>query len=155
MLPFCSGPILITSCLHRKDTRLSLWYIFVLWESLGTRLNGRSIGTKSQIQSGFHQEGKDTVQAVNYSKFASICYMTRGSHLFVPCRSVCDWDPSYQSPFWEPIKGSTHGCNLTFDLGSKLSKPFLRADQGINNARLQSDLWPVKIKQSRALEGTI
>ena len=38
MLP---GPILITSCLRRKDTRLSAWYIFAFQESLGTRLIGR------------------------------------------------------------------------------------------------------------------
>ena len=37
-LPFCFSPILITSCLHRKNTRLSLWYIFVFWESLEVRL---------------------------------------------------------------------------------------------------------------------
>ena len=37
-LPFCFGPILITSCLHRKDTRLSPQYIFAFRESLGTRL---------------------------------------------------------------------------------------------------------------------
>ena len=34
---FC--PILITSCLCRKDTRLSTWYIFAFQESLGTRLD--------------------------------------------------------------------------------------------------------------------
>ena len=34
---FC--PILITSCLRRKDTRLSTRYIFAFWESLGTRLD--------------------------------------------------------------------------------------------------------------------
>ena len=38
-LPFCFGPMLITSCLRRKDTRLSLWYIFTFRESLGTRLH--------------------------------------------------------------------------------------------------------------------
>ena len=39
MLPFCSGPILITLCLRSKDTRLSTRYIFAFWESLGTRLS--------------------------------------------------------------------------------------------------------------------
>ena len=38
MLP---GPILITSCLCRKDTRLSTRYIFAFQKSLGTRLIGR------------------------------------------------------------------------------------------------------------------
>ena len=38
MLPFCFCPILITSCLRRKDTRLSTRYIFTFRESLGTRL---------------------------------------------------------------------------------------------------------------------
>jgi len=37
-LPFCFGPILMTSCLRRKDTRLSVHYIFAFQESLGTRL---------------------------------------------------------------------------------------------------------------------
>ena len=37
-LPFCFSPILITSCLRRKDTRLSPWYTFVFWVSLGMRL---------------------------------------------------------------------------------------------------------------------
>ena len=37
-LPFCFSPILITSCLHRKDTRLSTRVQFAFWESLGTRL---------------------------------------------------------------------------------------------------------------------
>ena len=37
-LPFCIGHILITSCLRRKDTRLSPQYIFTFRESLGTRL---------------------------------------------------------------------------------------------------------------------
>ena len=37
-LPFCFGPILITSCLRRKDTRLSTRYIFAFQESLGMRL---------------------------------------------------------------------------------------------------------------------
>ena len=32
-LPFCFGPILITSCLCRKDTRLSPQYIFAFRES--------------------------------------------------------------------------------------------------------------------------
>ena len=38
MLPFCFGPILLTSCLRREDTRLSARYIFVFQESLGMRL---------------------------------------------------------------------------------------------------------------------
>ena len=38
MLPFCFCPILITSCLRTKDTRLSTRYIFAFRESLGTRL---------------------------------------------------------------------------------------------------------------------
>ena len=38
MLPFCFGLILITSCLHRKDTRLSPRYIFTFQGSLGTSL---------------------------------------------------------------------------------------------------------------------
>ena len=42
MLPFCFGPIWITSCLCRKDTRLSLRYIFEFQESLGTRLPQQS-----------------------------------------------------------------------------------------------------------------
>ena len=37
-LPFCFSPISIMSCLHRKDTRLSLWYIFTFRRSLGMRL---------------------------------------------------------------------------------------------------------------------
>ena len=37
-LPFCFCPILITSCLRRKDTRLSARYIFGFRGSLGTRL---------------------------------------------------------------------------------------------------------------------
>ena len=37
-LPFCFVPILITSCLRRKDTRLSVQYILAFQESLGTRL---------------------------------------------------------------------------------------------------------------------
>ena len=37
-MPFCIGPILITSCLRTKDTRLSLQCIFTFRESLGTRL---------------------------------------------------------------------------------------------------------------------
>ena len=37
-LPFCFSTISITSCLRRKDTRLSVRYIFAFWESLGTRL---------------------------------------------------------------------------------------------------------------------
>ena len=37
-LPFCFCPILITSCLRTKDTRLSARYIFAFQESLGTRL---------------------------------------------------------------------------------------------------------------------
>ena len=38
MLPFCFGLILITSCLHRKDTRLSPRYIFTFQGSLGMSL---------------------------------------------------------------------------------------------------------------------
>ena len=38
MLPLCFGPILIMSCLRKKDTRLSARYIFAFQESLGTRL---------------------------------------------------------------------------------------------------------------------
>ena len=38
-LPFCFCPILITSCLRTKDTRLSTRYIFTFRESLGTRLD--------------------------------------------------------------------------------------------------------------------
>ena len=38
---FLFSPILMTSCLHRKDTRLSVRYKFAFQESLGTRL-GRS-----------------------------------------------------------------------------------------------------------------
>ena len=38
-LPFCFGPILIRSCLHIKDTRLSARYIFAFQESLRTRLS--------------------------------------------------------------------------------------------------------------------
>ena len=38
-LPFCFGPILITSSLRRKDTRLSLRHIFMFRESLGMRLH--------------------------------------------------------------------------------------------------------------------
>ena len=37
-LPFCFGRILFTSCLCRKDTRLSVRYIIAFRESLGTRL---------------------------------------------------------------------------------------------------------------------
>ena len=37
-LPFWFGPILITSCSHRKDTRLSAQYIFAFQECLGMRL---------------------------------------------------------------------------------------------------------------------
>ena len=37
-MPFCFGPILITSCLRIKDTRLSTRYIFAFQENLGTRL---------------------------------------------------------------------------------------------------------------------
>ena len=37
-LPFCFRPILITSCLCNKDTRLSTRYIFAFQKSLGTRL---------------------------------------------------------------------------------------------------------------------
>ena len=37
-VPFCFCRVLITSCLHRKDTKLSLQYILAFWESLGTRL---------------------------------------------------------------------------------------------------------------------
>ena len=59
--------------------------------------------------------------------------ITRGSHLYVPCRSICDRNQNR-------IKRSKH---------------FLRANQGIKgtsklrksrikNARLQFDLWPVK-----------
>ena len=35
---FLFGPILLTSCLCTKDTRLSARYIFAFQESLGTRL---------------------------------------------------------------------------------------------------------------------
>ena len=38
-LPFCFSPILMTSCLRSKDTRLSVRYIFAFQESLGTRLS--------------------------------------------------------------------------------------------------------------------
>ena len=38
MLPFCFSPILIMSCLHRRDTRFSPWYIFAFRGSLGMRL---------------------------------------------------------------------------------------------------------------------
>ena len=31
--------------------------------------------------------------------------MTRGSHLYVPCRSVCDWDQNRIKPFWEADQG--------------------------------------------------
>ena len=37
-ITFLFIPILITSCLHRKDTRFSLWCIFAFQESLGTGL---------------------------------------------------------------------------------------------------------------------
>ena len=37
-LPFCFGSFLITSCVRRKDTRLSPRYIFTFRESLGMRL---------------------------------------------------------------------------------------------------------------------
>ena len=50
-LPFCFGPILITSCLRRKDTRLSARYIFAFQESLGTRLGDSWM----QVQMGFEQ----------------------------------------------------------------------------------------------------
>ena len=42
-MPFCFSPILIISCLHRKDTRLSQRYIFAFRESLGTRLFGDTL----------------------------------------------------------------------------------------------------------------
>jgi len=42
MLPFCFGPILGASCLRKKDTRLSVRYIFAFQESLGTRLSKMS-----------------------------------------------------------------------------------------------------------------
>ena len=29
---------------------------------------------------------------------------TRGSHIYVPCRSRIKIEPSDQSPFWRPIK---------------------------------------------------
>ena len=48
-LPFCFCPILITSCLHRKDARLSARYIFAFQKSLGTRLNTR-LSTPAQLQ---------------------------------------------------------------------------------------------------------
>ena len=38
MLPFCFSPISITSCLCRKDTRLSMREQFAFRESLGMRL---------------------------------------------------------------------------------------------------------------------
>ena len=38
-LPFCFGPISITSCLCTKDTRVSPRYIFMFRESLGMRLH--------------------------------------------------------------------------------------------------------------------
>ena len=62
--------------------------------------------------------------------------LTRGSHLYVWCRSACDRDQNWikqssadQGDFWTAkINGSrTHGCNLTFD--------------------------PLKIKHSRTSEG--
>ena len=66
--------------------------------------------------------------------------LTRGGHLYVPCRSVCDRDQNWiqrskpffgadQGDFWTAkINGSrTQGCNFTFD--------------------------PLKIKCSRASEG--
>ena len=31
---------------------------------------------------------------------------TRGSHIYVPCRSRIKIEPSNQSPFWRPIKRS-------------------------------------------------
>ena len=48
-LPFCFCPILITSCLRMKDTRLSTRYIFAFRESLGTRLMCGSPRQKSNI----------------------------------------------------------------------------------------------------------
>ena len=65
----------------------------------------------------------------------------RGSHLYVPCRSVCDQDQiesSDQSPFWEPIKGSRLPPNCD--------------NQMIKNHESNST---IKIKQSRAFEGMI
>ena len=54
MLPFCSGPILITSCLRIKDTRLSPRYIFVFWENLGTRLHVHIGACTSRVGKASH-----------------------------------------------------------------------------------------------------
>ena len=47
MLPFCFSPISITSCLRRKDTRLSTRVQFAFWKSLGTRLDKDNVTANS------------------------------------------------------------------------------------------------------------
>ena len=44
MLPFCSGPTLITSCLHRKDTRLSSHIHNFVFQTRGAWEWGYSFG---------------------------------------------------------------------------------------------------------------
>ena len=68
-LPFCFDPILITSCLCRKDTRLSLWYIFAFQESLGTRT--QSFATSVMI---YHCRGASLSEQPND---LLICHCTK------------------------------------------------------------------------------
>ena len=48
---FRNGPLTITSCLRRKDTRLSQRYIFAFLESLGTRLQNTGVLKKFVLYS--------------------------------------------------------------------------------------------------------
>ena len=64
---------------------------------------------------------------------AVLLWMSSGSHLYVPCISVCERDQiesSDQLRFLEPIKGSRWPPNCE--------------NQQIKNTWLQFDLWPIK-----------
>ena len=99
--------------------------------------------------------------------------MARGSHFYVPCRSICNWDQNWikwPKPFWGTDQGikvtskllkinnQEHGCNLTFDLWKSSDQ---EPQEGWSSN--QAHFLPIKslivvanaIKRSRASGGLI
>ena len=69
-----------------------------------------------------------------------IAAWSRGSYLYVPCRSICDQDRKYWIKQSKPLLGP-------IKVTSELPK------STIKNMQLQFGLWPLEIKRSRASEG--
>ena len=97
MLPFCSGSILITSCLCRKDTRLSTQYILAFQESLGTRLEVLIWGKLlQQIESHTSDTGGTAILLFYLHGSYMLSHPTEGISDGFPCGIKISLEPAIQ-----------------------------------------------------------